>query len=134
MAARPAWAHAAPDPLGASWTSFCETSQAYGNICGTLTRRGDSNTWDAKWTNKAVGVFTVSLSGHTITAQRSDPSGASTGASASYTGTINQDYTHVTGTVNWLAMTGAATGTSGPWEATVVGAAVPAPQLPANQT
>src|SRR6266851_4281360 len=76
-AARPAWAHAASDPLGTSWTSFCETSQAYGKICGTLTRRGDTNIWDAKWTNNAVGVFTVSLSDHTVTAQRSDPRGAS---------------------------------------------------------
>jgi hypothetical protein len=134
-------ADAANDPLGDSWSPFCETSAAYGRICGTATRRGASDTWDARWSNGAVGVFTASNSGRSVTLRRGDPSGVSSGLRATYTGTLNDQCTNIAGTVTWAAGAGAATGSTGTWEATVLGAqcvlsgsASPSPSLSPSRT
>ncbi len=113
-------APAPADPLGTQWTNFCETSQAYGKICGTLTRRGTGDTWDLKQDHGAVGVLTITSAGRDVSLVRGDPSGASSGLYAEYTGTLSDDYSSASGTVRWIRMAGDATGTSGPWTATIV--------------
>jgi hypothetical protein len=87
---------AATDVLGTVW------KETEANIPGVWTRRGRSNTWDARWNNGSVAVLQISITNirtnvygekvYDIRVFRKDSTGASPGFSAVYTGVLKSTH------------------------------------------
>lgn len=100
------------DRLGQVWDE-CETYGA--QICGTWTRQGAGDAWQARWSNGATAQLTITATpAGEVTVTRAD-----TGSPlrARYVGRFDAAFTTITGTVDWW---GDALGPrSGTWRATV---------------
>lgn len=83
--------------LGATW-EVTETG-----VSGTWKRRGQSNVFDGKWNDGAMGELTITLRGNEVRIVRRDVSGPKAGEAIDYQGTISEDGKTASGTMESIA-------------------------------